>query len=454
MADATSQLNILVRVKDEASAALSRLSNDVSDLGGSLNFTGDKAGILAGALAAIAGTAAISAIKSFADSEMELAKMDALLKTIPGGIEKYRDTILKAAEGALRFGFDNENAAFNLAKLFKATGDINFSIQALQAAMDLARFKGISLDDAVQALILAFQGGGRMLKQLGIEIDDHASKETILQAVINATRGQAEAFTQTMAGTWQLLKTIGSEIMEVLGEPFGQAFQLIGNFIRANFTNIIDLINNGLKPTIQGFIPFITAAIGGGIGLAVSAALSHLGILAAGTLSLFGPAGLLIGLITGFVILMIAKFEDIKNTAKAVIDFIREVWKVGWEAIKSIAIEPIEFIKQKIEALMSSVNSVISSIQRLMSMAGGAASSALSKAKSIIGLQSGGIVTSPTLAVVGEREPEAVIPLSKLGGLGTGGITINLNGDFYTDTETAEKFANQIAKIIKFQLKL
>jgi hypothetical protein len=47
-------------------------------------------------------------------------------------------------------------------------------------------------------------------------------------------------------------------------------------------------------------------------------------------------------------------------------------------------------------------------------------------------LAQGGIVTSPTLAMIGEGNgPEAVIPLSKLGSMGFGGgagITVNVNG--------------------------
>jgi hypothetical protein len=48
-------------------------------------------------------------------------------------------------------------------------------------------------------------------------------------------------------------------------------------------------------------------------------------------------------------------------------------------------------------------------------------------------LAEGGIVTSPTLAMIGEgRGPEAVIPLSKLGSMGFSGggsnITVNVNG--------------------------
>jgi hypothetical protein len=45
-------------------------------------------------------------------------------------------------------------------------------------------------------------------------------------------------------------------------------------------------------------------------------------------------------------------------------------------------------------------------------------------------LAEGGIVTSPTLAMIGEAGPEAVIPLNRAGGMGMGGntITVNVNG--------------------------
>jgi SLT domain-containing protein len=44
-------------------------------------------------------------------------------------------------------------------------------------------------------------------------------------------------------------------------------------------------------------------------------------------------------------------------------------------------------------------------------------------------LAQGGIVTSPTLAMIGEAGPEAVIPLNRAGGMGMGAnITVNVNG--------------------------
>jgi hypothetical protein len=54
----------------------------------------------------------------------------------------------------------------------------------------------------------------------------------------------------------------------------------------------------------------------------------------------------------------------------------------------------------------------------------GSIGSLLSK---IPGLADGGIVRGPTLAMIGEAGPEAVVPLDRMGGMG-GGVTINVHG--------------------------
>jgi hypothetical protein len=41
-------------------------------------------------------------------------------------------------------------------------------------------------------------------------------------------------------------------------------------------------------------------------------------------------------------------------------------------------------------------------------------------------LAEGGITTGPTIAMIGEKGPEAVIPLDRLGSMG-GGMTLNVN---------------------------
>ena len=58
-------------------------------------------------------------------------------------------------------------------------------------------------------------------------------------------------------------------------------------------------------------------------------------------------------------------------------------------------------------------------------------------------LAAGGIVTSPTLAMLGEAGPEAVVPLG-LGGMG-GGITINIMGPTYG----LDDFEDRVAEAIR-----
>jgi hypothetical protein len=58
-------------------------------------------------------------------------------------------------------------------------------------------------------------------------------------------------------------------------------------------------------------------------------------------------------------------------------------------------------------------------------------------------LAEGGIVTGPTLAMIGEAGPEAVVPLSKMGGMG-GGITVNVNGGLSTSAEIGQAVVNAI----------
>jgi hypothetical protein len=43
-------------------------------------------------------------------------------------------------------------------------------------------------------------------------------------------------------------------------------------------------------------------------------------------------------------------------------------------------------------------------------------------------LADGGVVTGPTLALIGEAGPEAVIPLDRMGSMGGNNVTIHVNG--------------------------
>jgi phage-related minor tail protein len=58
-------------------------------------------------------------------------------------------------------------------------------------------------------------------------------------------------------------------------------------------------------------------------------------------------------------------------------------------------------------------------------------------------LADGGIVQSPTLALIGEKGPEAVVPLNRAGGFG-GGYTINITGGLATSADIGRAVVNSI----------
>jgi hypothetical protein len=55
----------------------------------------------------------------------------------------------------------------------------------------------------------------------------------------------------------------------------------------------------------------------------------------------------------------------------------------------------------------------------------------------------GGIVNRPTLALIGEAGPEAVVPLSKMGA-GGGDVNINVNGGLATSAEIGQTVLNAL----------
>jgi len=57
----------------------------------------------------------------------------------------------------------------------------------------------------------------------------------------------------------------------------------------------------------------------------------------------------------------------------------------------------------------------------------------------------GGVVSGPTLAVIGEAGPEAVIPLDRLSDFGSGGITVNVAGSVVTQNDLIEAIRRGLA---------
>jgi phage-related protein len=172
-------------------------------------------------------------------------------------------------------------------------------------------------------------------------------------------------------------------------------------------------------------------------------------------------------------------FPGVRDSFKRLKDPIIELWtnlKEAWTNVKELIdnfrtgesdgkgferfidrlVSVFEFLLNVINLVIGAVNKMLDVFRRVTeskafqallsgigSIAGGIGS-AVGRARGVVGLASGGIVTKPTLAMVGEGgEPEAVIPLSKMGAMG-GGVNITIN----TGVGDPEAIARDIRRIL------
>jgi hypothetical protein len=63
-------------------------------------------------------------------------------------------------------------------------------------------------------------------------------------------------------------------------------------------------------------------------------------------------------------------------------------------------------------------------------------------------LANGGIVSGPTLAMIGEAGPEAVVPLGRGMGMGMN-VSVYVSGSVITEKDLAVKVRNEIAQLMR-----
>ena len=140
----------------------------------------------------------------------------------------------------------------------------------------------------------------------------------------------------------------------------------------------------------------------------------------------FGPLGILIDVVAKHWKTI---WDDIKAGIKDAADFITTaVHDIG--AVFSTVFGGIgTVVKDAINGVIGLVDGVISGINNLLNIDIGPVHLHFGKIPTIPFLAEGGIVTSPTLAMIGEAGPEAVVPLSKYNGAngsGSGGAVTNI----------------------------
>jgi hypothetical protein len=220
-------VRILITAKDEISGELDKIRDKATllsktDIGKGLAMGAGIAGfnMLKGAAMGALDSVwdfAKGSVAAAAEEEVGIKRLDASLKANIAGWDGNTAAIEKSVKARLKSGFADDAIRESLAKLVGSTRDVNkaFAIQA--TAMDLARFKGISLEAASTALIKVEGGQYRALKELGIVLKSGATQTEALAAVQRVAGGQMDAYMTTLAGKTELIKNRMEDLQEELG---------------------------------------------------------------------------------------------------------------------------------------------------------------------------------------------------------------------------------------------
>lgn len=106
----------------------------------------------------------------------------------------------------------------------------------------------------------------------------------------------------------------------------------------------------------------------------------------------------------------------------------------------------INMVGKLVDSLMKAIdrwNSFPPIVQALFAGTGG-----IGMGLSMLGLASGGLVTQPTMAMVGEAGPEAVIPLNQMQNIGSRIITLNI-GNYMGDEISKRSLVRDLQRILK-----
>ena len=297
-----------------------------------------------------------------------------------------------------------------LAGLVRATGSITTAQKAATLAMDVAAAKGISLETVTKSLERAYGGNMTALAKLSPElkqmIKDGASMDEVMAAMSKTFGGAATDSANTAAGS-----------MKRLGVALGEAKEGVG-------AALLPILEKAL-PVLQKFAtwaqenPTLITAVAAAFGVLAASV-----VLVNAAMALNPVVLITAGIVALGVALVVAykKFDTFGNVVRTVVNGVAgyfEFMANAYIKMINLVIRGINLIKPGKD--IGTLGSV--SFGRLGGD-GPAAGDGGNGMAGFVPMATGGIVTSPTMALIGEAGPEAVIPLNKAGGLGMN-ITVN-----------------------------
>ena len=313
-----------------------------------------------------------------------------------------------------------------LEALVRGTKDVGIAMKDMTLVMDISTATGMDSASVADALAKAYQGNFKALRSLSPEmstmIKEGASLNEVMD-VLGGTFGGATANSaETAAGKMKILKNSIGETKESIGAALLPVLEAVLPVLNKFAAWAQD--NPKAFLAIAAAIGAVAAAI---VVTNIAMALNPFALIAAGI------ALLIVGLVAAY-----NKFEWFRDGINGIVNTITG------------------FFSGMVNAAIGAVNAIISAYNAIPllpdipkaptisvpKLGGTEAARPVAGRLGIPRMAEGGIVTAPTLALIGESGPEAVVPLDRMGT--GGGVTINVTGGLSTSAEIGESVVNAL----------
>lgn len=349
-----------------------------------------------------------------------------------GDTKDWGNTVDKEARGA-KESFDGvgEGADTVASKGAQAAGALTGLGDLVGGPFGTAMMTGgIAMQAAADAgdlLNVAVEGGAKLAAKAGAAMTSFANATGLSTVASKVAAGATKAWAaaQKILNVAFLTSPIGIITVAVLA--------LVVAFVIAykksdKFREVVNKAFGAVWKTVKSFVGFFTSVVPKAFGTVINWIKSHWKIVA---ILIGGPIALA-------VIMVKDHFDDIKDGISNVIGWIRDIPSkirtIGSNmasAGKSLMTSLFNGFKQAGGAAgdiaRNIINSVIDALNSILPHSlpinVGPIHKTIPLFPYIHAFATGGIVTGPTLGLIGEAGPEAVIPLNKAGGLGN---TINV----------------------------
>jgi hypothetical protein len=410
---------------------------NLEGVGAKSAFALKKAALPAAAAVGALGVAAFDAAKGAMEDAAAQAQLTQTIKKNTTATDAQISANEKwiSTQGKL-LGVADDDLRPALAKLVTQTGSVTKAQELAALSMDIAAATGKPLAAVTDAVARAAGGNTKALAKLDPKlkglIKDGLDAEGAMSVLADTFGGAATTKANTAQGQFQRLQLSLTETKETIGAALLPIIEKVLPVL-TSFGNWASE-NTAVFLTVAGVIGGIAAAV-----LLVNGAMTAWTAIttaftavqtAFNAVMAMNPIVLIvvgIGLLIAALVIAYKKFEGFRNVVDSVFSFIKTAVSGGFDFFKGY----IEFVLGIYKGIFNGVAKIWNNtIGKLSFKVPGWVPGFGGKGfdvPNIPMLAEGGIVTGPTLAMIGERGPEAVVPLDRYRG-GGGDIYVTVQG--------------------------